>query len=136
MSGPSPGAVISVDLVVESTGGATAWCYGVGFWRVGCRVQGKVAWMPRSRNRLDGRRVYFEDEGGDAVPVAFHGGFLDSVADVRESNIAQSSTGRATVVDVDPTELASPSARNSALGTSVAARCATRRRSAYLAREA
>ena len=45
--------------------------------------------MPRSRNRLDGRRVYFEDEGGDGVPVAFHGGFLDSVADVREPNIAQ-----------------------------------------------
>ena len=45
--------------------------------------------MPRSRNRLDGRQVYFEDEGGDGVPVVFHGGFLDSVADVRESNIAQ-----------------------------------------------
>ena len=45
--------------------------------------------MPRSRNRLDGRQVYFEDESGDGVPVVFHGGFLDSVADVRESNIAQ-----------------------------------------------
>lgn len=45
--------------------------------------------MPRSRNRLDGRQVYFEDEGGDGAPVVFHGGFLDSVADVRESNIAQ-----------------------------------------------
>ena len=45
--------------------------------------------MPRSRNRLDARRVYFEDEGGDGVPVALHGGFLDSVADVRASNIAQ-----------------------------------------------
>src|SRR5215211_6331670 len=49
----------------------------------------EVALMPRSRNRLDGRQVYFEDEGGDGVPVVFHGGFLDSVADVRESNIAQ-----------------------------------------------
>jgi pimeloyl-ACP methyl ester carboxylesterase len=49
----------------------------------------EVALMPRSRNRLDGRRVYFEDEGGDGAPVVFHGGFLDSVADVRESNIAQ-----------------------------------------------
>ena len=45
--------------------------------------------MPRSRNRLDGRDVYFEDEGGDGVPVVFHGGFLDSVADVRESNTAR-----------------------------------------------
>ena len=45
--------------------------------------------MPHSRNRLDGREVYFEDEGGEGVPVVFHGGFLDSVADVRESNIAQ-----------------------------------------------
>jgi hypothetical protein len=49
----------------------------------------EVALMPRSRNRLDGRQVYFEDESGDGVPVVFHGGFLDSVADVRESNIAQ-----------------------------------------------
>jgi pimeloyl-ACP methyl ester carboxylesterase len=45
--------------------------------------------MPRSQNRLDGRHVYFEDEGGDGVPIVFHGGFLDSVADVRESTIAQ-----------------------------------------------
>jgi pimeloyl-ACP methyl ester carboxylesterase len=45
--------------------------------------------MPRSRNRLDGRQVYFEDERGDGLPVVFHGGFLDSVADVRESNIAR-----------------------------------------------
>jgi pimeloyl-ACP methyl ester carboxylesterase len=49
----------------------------------------EVALMPRSRNRLDGRQVYFEDEGGDGAPVVFHGGFLDSVADVRESTIAQ-----------------------------------------------
>jgi pimeloyl-ACP methyl ester carboxylesterase len=49
----------------------------------------EVALMPRSRNRLDGRDLYFEDEGGDGVPVVFHGGFLDSVADVRESTIAQ-----------------------------------------------
>jgi pimeloyl-ACP methyl ester carboxylesterase len=45
--------------------------------------------MPRSQNRLDGCHVYFEDEGGDGVPVVLHGGFLDSVADVRESTIAQ-----------------------------------------------
>jgi pimeloyl-ACP methyl ester carboxylesterase len=45
--------------------------------------------MPHSRNRLDGRQVYFEDEGGDGVPVVFHGGFLDCVADVRELNLAR-----------------------------------------------
>jgi pimeloyl-ACP methyl ester carboxylesterase len=33
--------------------------------------------------------VYFEDEGGVGVPVLIHGGFLDSVVDARESNIAQ-----------------------------------------------
>jgi hypothetical protein len=49
----------------------------------------EVALMPCSQNRLDGRHVYFEDEGGDGVPVILHGGFLDSVADVRESTIAQ-----------------------------------------------
>jgi pimeloyl-ACP methyl ester carboxylesterase len=49
----------------------------------------EVALMPRSRNRLDRRQVYFEDEDGDGVAVVFHGGFLDSVADVRESSIAQ-----------------------------------------------
>ena len=45
--------------------------------------------MPRSWNRLDGRQVYFEDKSGYGVPVAFHGGFMDSVADVRESKIAR-----------------------------------------------
>ena len=30
--------------------------------------------MPRSRNRLDGRQVSFEDESSDGVPVVFHGG--------------------------------------------------------------
>jgi len=32
--------------------------------------------------------VYFEDEGGDGAPVVVHGGFLDSVADLRSSAIA------------------------------------------------
>jgi pimeloyl-ACP methyl ester carboxylesterase len=45
--------------------------------------------MPHSRNRLDGHHVYFEAEGGDGTPVVVHGGFLDSIADVRESSIAQ-----------------------------------------------
>jgi pimeloyl-ACP methyl ester carboxylesterase len=45
--------------------------------------------MPYARNALDGRRVYFEDDGGDGAPVVLHGGIIDSVDLVRESNIAQ-----------------------------------------------
>jgi pimeloyl-ACP methyl ester carboxylesterase len=45
--------------------------------------------MPYARNALDGRRVYFEDDGGDRAPVVLHGGIIDSVDLVRESNIAQ-----------------------------------------------
>jgi pimeloyl-ACP methyl ester carboxylesterase len=45
--------------------------------------------MPYALNALDGRRVYFEDDGGDGAPVVLHGGLLDSVVDVRESDIAQ-----------------------------------------------
>jgi pimeloyl-ACP methyl ester carboxylesterase len=45
--------------------------------------------MPYASNALDGTGVYFEDDGGDGAAVVLHGGFLDSVADVRESNIAQ-----------------------------------------------
>ena len=41
-------------------------------------------------NPLDGARINFEDDGGDGVPVVLHGGFLDSVADVRESSLARS----------------------------------------------
>ncbi len=41
-------------------------------------------------NGLDGTHIYFEDDGGQGVPVVLHGGFLDGVADVRESNLAQS----------------------------------------------
>ena len=47
------------------------------------------ALMPYARNALDGRRVYFEDDGGDGAPVVLHGGIIDSVGLVRESNIAQ-----------------------------------------------
>jgi pimeloyl-ACP methyl ester carboxylesterase len=40
--------------------------------------------------RTPGRtRVYFEDEDGDGAPVVLHGGLLDSVADLRESDIAK-----------------------------------------------
>src|ERR671910_2156874 len=45
--------------------------------------------MPYARNALDGRRVYFEDDGGDGAPVVLHGGIIDSDDLVRESNIAQ-----------------------------------------------
>ena len=45
--------------------------------------------MPYARNALDGRRVYFEDDGGDRAAVVLHGGIIDSVDLVRESNIAQ-----------------------------------------------
>ncbi len=46
--------------------------------------------MPYARNALDGRRVYFEDDGASRRPaVVFHGGLLDSVDLVRESKIAQ-----------------------------------------------
>jgi pimeloyl-ACP methyl ester carboxylesterase len=45
--------------------------------------------IPYARNALDGRRVYFEDDGGDGAPVVLHGGIIDSVDLVRESNIAQ-----------------------------------------------
>jgi pimeloyl-ACP methyl ester carboxylesterase len=45
--------------------------------------------MPYARNALDGRRVYFEDDGDDGAPVVLHGGIIDPVDLVRESNIAQ-----------------------------------------------
>ena len=45
--------------------------------------------MPYARNALDGRRVYFEDDGGHGEAIVLHGGIIDSVDLVRESNIAQ-----------------------------------------------
>jgi pimeloyl-ACP methyl ester carboxylesterase len=45
--------------------------------------------MPYARNALDRRWVYFEDDGGDGAAVVLHGGIIDSVDLVRESNIAQ-----------------------------------------------
>jgi pimeloyl-ACP methyl ester carboxylesterase len=44
--------------------------------------------MPFATNAVDGTRVYFEDDG-EGVPVVLHGGFLDSIAEVRDSRIAQ-----------------------------------------------
>jgi pimeloyl-ACP methyl ester carboxylesterase len=46
--------------------------------------------MTFARNPIDGAGVYFADEGGDGAPVVLHGGFLDSVVDVRELNVARS----------------------------------------------
>jgi pimeloyl-ACP methyl ester carboxylesterase len=44
--------------------------------------------MPHARNQVNGTRIYFEDEGGDGVPVAFLGRLLDSVAVVRDAKLA------------------------------------------------
>jgi pimeloyl-ACP methyl ester carboxylesterase len=44
--------------------------------------------MPFGTNAVDGTRVCFEEEG-HGVPVVLHGGFLDSIAEVRESRIAR-----------------------------------------------
>jgi pimeloyl-ACP methyl ester carboxylesterase len=49
--------------------------------------------MPYAINGSDGTRAYFEDEGGEGAPVVCHGGFLDSVPDVRESDIARALPG-------------------------------------------
>jgi pimeloyl-ACP methyl ester carboxylesterase len=46
--------------------------------------------MTYATNHLDATRIYFEDDGGEGAPVVLHGGFLDGVADVRESNLARS----------------------------------------------
>ena len=45
--------------------------------------------MPYARNDLDGTRVYFEDDGGEGVPVVVLGGFLDPIGLVREAPIAR-----------------------------------------------
>ena len=44
--------------------------------------------MADARNSLDGALVYFEDDGGDGVPVVILGGFLDPVSLVRDAPIA------------------------------------------------
>lgn len=45
--------------------------------------------MPSATNLRDGRRVYFEDDGGQGSPVAILGGFLDPVELVRAAPIAR-----------------------------------------------
>jgi pimeloyl-ACP methyl ester carboxylesterase len=49
--------------------------------------------MPSARNALDGRQVYFEDDGGPGSPVVVLGGFLDPVALVRIAPIARALAG-------------------------------------------
>ncbi len=44
--------------------------------------------MPYAQNGLDAALVYFEDDGGEGVPVVILGGFLDPVDMVRRSPIA------------------------------------------------
>jgi pimeloyl-ACP methyl ester carboxylesterase len=46
--------------------------------------------MPYATNALDGARIYYEDDGGDGVPVLIHGGLLDAVDLLRGSSLARS----------------------------------------------
>jgi pimeloyl-ACP methyl ester carboxylesterase len=48
------------------------------------------ATMTYATNALDGRHIYFEDEGGHGAPVVIHGGFLDPIELVRASPLARS----------------------------------------------
>src|ERR687891_814478 len=45
--------------------------------------------VPYAKNALDGSRVYFEDDGGTGTPVVVHGGFMDSVATVRDLDLVK-----------------------------------------------
>jgi pimeloyl-ACP methyl ester carboxylesterase len=45
--------------------------------------------VPYARNDLDGMRVYFENDGGDRVPVVILGGFLDPIELVRRAPISR-----------------------------------------------
>ena len=49
--------------------------------------------MPSATNRLDGRRVYFEDDGGEGAPVIVVGGFLDPIGLVRTAPISRALQG-------------------------------------------
>ena len=44
--------------------------------------------MADARNPVDGTRIHYEDDGGSGSPVVLHGGFLDSVIDLRGSHLA------------------------------------------------
>jgi pimeloyl-ACP methyl ester carboxylesterase len=45
--------------------------------------------VPDARNALDGRSVYFEDDGGPGAPVLLYGGILDTVELVRASQVGR-----------------------------------------------
>ena len=45
--------------------------------------------VPYVTNGLDGMQVYFEDDGGDGIPVVILGGFLDPIGQVRNAPIAR-----------------------------------------------
>jgi pimeloyl-ACP methyl ester carboxylesterase len=45
--------------------------------------------VPHARNALDGRRVYYEDDGGRGAPVVLYGGLLDTVELVRASQVGR-----------------------------------------------
>ena len=57
--------------------------------------------MPYAKNVVDGRRVYFEDDGGTGPPVVIHGGFLDSVPTVRNLDIANAISDEFRLIYVD-----------------------------------
>jgi pimeloyl-ACP methyl ester carboxylesterase len=57
--------------------------------------------MPYAKNAIDGRRIYFEDDGGNALPVILHGGFLDSVSTVRDLDLAKALCDEFRLIYVD-----------------------------------
>ena len=57
--------------------------------------------VPYAKNALDGSRVYFEDDGGAGTPVVVHGGFLDSVATVRDLDLVKALRDEFRLIYVD-----------------------------------
>ncbi len=45
--------------------------------------------MPYATNQGDGKRIFYEDDGGDGPAVVVHGGILDTVETLRMSMISQ-----------------------------------------------
>jgi pimeloyl-ACP methyl ester carboxylesterase len=57
--------------------------------------------VPYAKNPLDANRIYFEDDGGTGTPVVVHGGFLDSVATVRDLDLVQALRDEFRLIYVD-----------------------------------
>jgi hypothetical protein len=57
--------------------------------------------VPYAKNALDASGIYFEDDGGTGTPVVLHGGFLDSVATVRDLDLAQALRDEFRLIYVD-----------------------------------